>query len=361
VSSKGYIFSRRTKGYLKTHISNGSLVFTISLEKGGKDRKQLRVDLIVAKAFLQDEKEYLLHKDGKPTNNKVDNLCWLSIEDYLEEKYGGKWKPITEDKEHYVSDQGQVWGRVRDNIITQRVISGYPSVTILTKFHHVHRLVAFAFCPNERKVPIVNHKDGNKNNSKAENLEWVTLSENAIHGRTLPKKERQKPREKPALESYRDLREIPEIPGCLIAPDGNVYNTETRRFYTLHLNNNGYYRVSCTGKMFYVHRLVALAFLPSPKIGQTQVNHKNKNRLDNRVENLEWCSASENTRHASETKPYRHLQKKVAKLDKDTKEVIEEYEGLMVASRTCEINSGSIVKCCQGIRPSAGGFDWVYI
>jgi hypothetical protein len=54
----------------------------------------------------------------------------------------------------------------------------------------------------------------------------------------------------------------------------------------------------------YAHRLVAEVFLPSPKFDQKEVNHKDKNRQNNIVENLEWTSPSENHFHRDNPKLY---------------------------------------------------------
>ncbi|MDY6288294.1 MAG: HNH endonuclease [Bacteroidales bacterium] len=57
------------------------------------------------------------------------------------------------------------------------------------KSFDVHRQVALCFCEGWRKGLQVNHKDGNKYNNRAENLEWVTASENVRHGRYVLRKQ----------------------------------------------------------------------------------------------------------------------------------------------------------------------------
>lgn len=86
------------------------------------------------------------------------------------------------------------------------------------------------------------------------------------------------------------------------------------------IKKDGYYGVCLKDgnrqKNVYIHRLVALAFIPNPE-HKPQVNHKNGNKLDNRVENLEWTTAQENTRHAWDTGLHGHINRGLRRLSDD--------------------------------------------
>ena len=85
-----------------------------------------------------------------------------------------------------------------------------------------------------------------------------------------------------------------------IYSDGKVYSNKSKKFIKPH-TENGYYRISLyidgKPKTYKLHRLIAECFLEKQE-GKTQVNHKDCDKLNNEVSNLEWCNNSENQLHA---------------------------------------------------------------
>lgn len=84
-----------------------------------------------------------------------------------------------------------------------------------------------------------------------------------------------------------------------IHENGRIHSGKLDIFLTPRVNSNGYLIVTLEGEQLAVHRLVALHFLPNP-YQHPQVNHKDGDKSNNKVENLEWCSAEFNAQHALE-------------------------------------------------------------
>jgi hypothetical protein len=99
------------------------------------------------------------------------------------------------------------------------------------------------------------------------------------------------------------MREIPFCPGYFVTESGKVWSSKCQRFLRHKLSKIVYPRVSlCVNGVvtdYYVHRLVAQAYVPNP-LGLNEINHKNGIKTDPHYLNLEWCTTQHNSRHAVE-------------------------------------------------------------
>lgn len=277
---------------------------------------------------------------------------------------------------HEVNRLGEIRHVVNKQILKPCVVDGYLQINFYTYgTHRIHRLVALAFVhnPEPDKLIIVNHIDGNRANPCANNLEWTTSGGNTrdaaakgrigAGGRAIIQMD---PKTKNIIQQFKtttaaakhikcerctliaaakkghvskgflwkfakekdnsdfdgeEWRDISVAAGYQVSNFGRV---RTRDGKVMALQNmNGYRIISLmiapeTKKTFMIHQLVAIAFLPPPKIGETMVNHLDENRSNNCLTNLEWTTPRGNSVYS--------LGRAVQKLDPITGEVLERFD-----------------------------------
>ncbi len=126
---------------------------------------------------------------------------------------------------------------------------------------------------------------------------------------------------------------------------------------------NGYHVVSLykdgKSKRFFTHRLVAMMFIENPQT-LPQVNHKDEDKTNNRVENLEWCDSKYNTNYGNCIEKRIAPQRvKVSQFSMNGK-YIKTYESMAYIEKRLGFNHSAICMCCKGQIQSAYGYKWKY-
>ena len=133
-------------------------------------------------------------------------------------------------------------------------------------------------------------------------------------------------------------------------------------------NTQGYLQVKLWKngeiKKCLVHRLVSKTFTPNPD-NLPEVNHKDEDKTNNKVENLEWCDRKSNCNYGTRNKRISQkltngkLSKSVIQYSKDG-EFIKEWQSLHDIEINLKYSKGNISSCCTGRRKNAYNFIWKF-
>lgn len=156
---------------------------------------------------------------------------------------------------------------------------------------------------------------------------------------------------------------VERCPRIEVNERGEIRYRDTGKLESTSVAATGYIQVGVwyRGKprTYTVHRLVAEAFLPNPD-GLPEVNHKDENRANCNLDNLEWCSSEYNKNYGTRIEKLRHCCcKPVVAIDKKTGKETE-YFSAAEAGRKLSCDPDSITRVLRGLRKSTAGYFWRY-
>ena len=157
-------------------------------------------------------------------------------------------------------------------------------------------------------------------------------------------------------------------PDYSVDTEGNVWsigynNTKEIKKLKPRKIKGGYLNVTLTinnkPKQYLVHRLVALEFIQNTN-NYKEINHKNEDKTDNRVENLEWCDRSYNINYGNRLIKFANsISKSVIQYTLDGV-FVREWKSIAEIGREKGYDTSYISKCCRGIYKTSHNFIWKY-
>ena len=161
-----------------------------------------------------------------------------------------------------------------------------------------------------------------------------------------------------------EWRQVVEHQNYEVNQFGEIRHKQRKHILKPRSNNGGYlyvnFKINGKNTNFAVHRIVANAFIPNPN-GYTEVNHKDYDKTNNRVENLEWVNSSQNKIHAFLKKENKESRgKAVNQFDKNGN-YLASYSSVSEAAEEMGCSIAAISNCCLGRTKTSQGYRWSFV
>ena len=165
------------------------------------------------------------------------------------------------------------------------------------------------------------------------------------------------------LYEVSDLGRVKKVARTITLTDGTVKKIDESILNQS--DSNGYLKVGLyrngVSKSNWVHRLVAQAFIPNNDQSKAVINHKDENKRNNSVANLEWCTYKYNANYGRRNERISEsISKPILQFDLETGLIIATYPSIKEAGLSTGINQISISRVARGKYKTAGGYGWKY-
>lgn len=161
------------------------------------------------------------------------------------------------------------------------------------------------------------------------------------------------------IKGYEGLYQISNLGRVKSLGNGNSNKSKLKIMKTT-LNHKGYPMISLckdgVSKKFSVHRLVAEAFIPNPD-NLPQVNHIDEVKTNNRIDNLEWCTAEYNVKYGTRTAK---TSKPILQITLENK-IINLWGSIRSVENILGFDNSNIQKCCKGKHNHSYNYQWKYL
>lgn len=264
------------------------------------------------------------HRDGKKANNRLDNLEWASQQENVAYYYQSLTTPP--------SGRSSMCKPVAWRRLGARTWETCASISLAAKQLGVSHGTLVKCCRGLSSVSGVE-------------IQFADVGQTALDGEEW----------RPMLDPI----SFSEVPGRKVSSLGRI-TSQRGSIYKGSLDIVGYYRTEISRRPHFVHRLVALSFLGQPPPNRPFVNHKDLDKGNNAVENLEYVSSSENRKHfyANAVREWKLNTKPVWSRRVGSNGEWIWHPSMTSASESLFVYRSGVSECIKGRYKQSGGYEF---